>query len=111
MSETKFTKGEWFIGHSEDEWKALSIDVKCEHGLVEIASISGIEVDCREECVESTANANLIAAAPEMYAEIESEIEFLRELRSEAHTPYMAQLFDERMAGKEKLLAKARGEK
>lgn len=66
MSEAKFTKSKWIIGKSEDDYKALSIDVKCGEGLIELASISGV-IDCRYECEESKANAHLMAAAPEMY--------------------------------------------
>ena len=71
MSEAKFTKGEWIIGKTEDDYKALSIDIECSGGLMELASISGID-DCRYECEESKANAHLIAAAPEMYSMLNS---------------------------------------
>ena len=65
MSEAKFTKGEWIIGKTEDDYKALSIDIECSGGLTELASISGV-IDCRYECEESKANANLMSAAPNM---------------------------------------------
>lgn len=111
MSEAKFTKGEWVI--NKDCWVGCSwgIDMGSHHCAATVVTCfeGGGDDQLTRSKLES--NAHLIAAAPEMYEEIENEIEFLRELRSEAHTPYMAELFDNRIADKVNLLAKARGEK
>ena len=101
MSETKFTKGEWVV-NSDDGYSGYTV-FRNDTGFGICQTI------LRED--KDLINANLIAAAPEMYEEIESEIEFLRELRSEAHTPYMVALLDNRIVDKVNLLAKARGEK
>ena len=55
-------------------------------------------------------NVKLIKIAPKLYAEIESEIEFLKELREDSHSEYQITLLDEKIEQKQNLLAEARGE-
>ncbi len=101
MSEAKFTKGEWIVDFNGDVGVGM--------GSETIASMSDMECSYIKE--DNVHNTFLIAAAPEMYEEIESEIEFLKDLREEFHTVYSLTLIDERIADKVNLLAKARGEK
>ena len=87
MSETKFTKGEWF---------AIVDDECCFIDTYKKGLIADLEKS-DAPCDEAEANAHLIAAAPDMYA----MLEYLRE--------DYGLLTD---VGKDidKLLAKARGE-
>ena len=99
-SETKFTKGEWLLnpdGSIVDDTAASN----------EICFIDG---GCDGITRQDLHNAHLIKTAPKLYAEIESEIEFLKELREDSHTEYQITLLDEKIADKQKLLAEARGE-
>ena len=55
-------------------------------------------------------NDQLIKVETKLYAEIESEIEFLKELREDSHTEYQITLLDEKIEQKQGLLAESRGE-
>lgn len=90
MSEAKFTKGKWS---------------SC--GVFEYYPSSAVSEDEQKE------NAHLIAAAPEMYREIESEIEFLKglmEISLTGSTKNVTDVLGEKINSKQALLAKARGE-
>ena len=103
-SEAKFTKGDWSILPTEDDREYIRIRGTALGGRYKIANVSDLKHHhssaewCKLERVESTANAHLIAAAPDMYEMLES----LREDYGLLTT-----------VGKDidKLLAKARGEK
>ena len=100
MSKAKFTKGDWVVKGS-----SMSMGSSYRGSFsIESSGFSGDITDANE------ANKALIAAAPEMYAEIESEIELLKEVRGDSHSEYIITLLDERIAHKQSLLAKARGE-
>ena len=95
MSETKFTNGEWETSYRKNKNGMYSQDVYCEKGET-ICTCDWYPVD-EGSGVTSTnreSNAHLIAAAPEMYAMLES-----------------LQLDVEGDMKREQLLAKARGEK
>ena len=105
---TKFTKGEWFI-----ERYHTMLDVS----VVGKGSICTIDTDhVMDECMidptpEQEANAHLIAAAPDMYAEIQSDIE---KLKASLDADGLGSMFylDIKVIieHKELLLTKARGE-
>lgn len=112
MSETKFTKGEWFA-IVDDE--CCFID-NCEKGL--IADLEESDAPCDE----AEANAHLIAAAPDMYAQLESvigelfmlidEVNDQRASRINSQTETEPDYHDmETLHNIQILLAKARGEK
>jgi hypothetical protein len=71
MSETRFTPGPWDAGVSEILGKRrFTVAPEYNHGIA--VSICG---DCgAEDEEESIANANLIAAAPDMYEALEAAI-------------------------------------
>jgi len=98
MSETKFTKGEWFA-IVDDE--CCFID-NCEKGL--IADLEESDAPCDE----AEANAHLIAAAPDMYEMLESLSELMPFLDEQTHPQIEC---DALKCDIDKLLEKARGEK
>ena len=116
MNEAKLTKGEWSILPIEESKEYIRIRGTGLGGRYKVANVIDLKNHhdksswCKREREESKANAHLIAAAPEMYAEIESEIELLKEVRGDSHSEYLIALLDERIANKQSLLAKARGE-
>lgn len=87
MSETNFTKGPWTVYISPVELNQGYISVECNSGV-----IYG-EPMYKSSEVEDTANAYLMAAAPEMY-------EFLESLQLDVSNDYK----------RDEILAKARGE-
>lgn len=90
MSDIKFTKGEWRV--SDD------FDIYCGAVLVSYV-VEGSEDD-----------AHLIAAAPDMYAEIENDIVFFKYLLIDAITDGERNAIQSKINSKNTLLAKARGE-
>lgn len=112
MSKEKFTQGEWSISHDND--------LVGEYINVGMAQLYNSYHDT-EQSEQNAHDANLIAAAPDMYRMIESlqselsfaisEINTLRSKDVNSQTETQPELWDEEsvyMA--EKLLAKARGE-
>ncbi|CAH9016161.1 putative coil containing protein [Vibrio phage 466E53-1] len=89
MSEAKFTKGPWFY----DNYMLVDGSVRVVHGNITI-TYHGAAND------QDIANANLIAAAPEMYEMLTNLAEIMRNAKISYST---ADEID-------KLLAKARGE-
>lgn len=93
----KFTKSEWNIkttGHYYNGERQYKHEVL----------VDGIGVACFED---STANAHLIAAAPEMYHMLNRVIQAQKDADNEIeHSDLLHFLYDDI----EKLLAKARGE-
>lgn len=81
------------------------------NGRHQISEVGGGNVCMIWNCKDKEHNANLIAAAPDMYEEIKSEIDWLRgyiewlAIGSPQHAEATA-----RLSRKEELLAKARGE-
>ena len=93
----KFTKGEWNIkttGHYYNGERQYKHEVL----------VDGIGVACFED---STANAHLIAAAPDMYEMLEILTHTCRLMASK--TPLKSE-FEALQAGIEQVLSKARGE-
>ena len=84
MSEAKFTKGPWFY----DSYMEVDGSVRVMHGNITITYHGSANY-------EDIANANLVAAAPEMY----ELLEFISENPSETNVIEIR-----------RLLAKARGE-
>lgn len=94
MKETKFTKRDWCVVTDPDsEHYCLTVDCG---GIMRINVITSATDITFSESIERTANAHLIAAAPEMY-------EMLESLADQDE----CQMFKVEIA---KLLAKARGE-
>ena len=104
MSETKFTKGEWAILPIENNREYIRIRGVVLGGRYKIANVSDLKNHhndaewCKIDRAESMANANLIAAAPDMY-------KLLIRIQQEGG------LSVARHKSISKLLAKARGEK
>lgn len=106
MSEAKFTKGEWVAFYPHELLNS---------GHASVESESGRQI-CMTEAYKSnleevTANMNLIAAAPEMYDEIERDIEWLESILAEfaIGSPMHGSILS-RIQEKQSILAKARGE-
>ena len=91
MSETKFTKGEWSV---EDGRVVVCGDFKIAY------SYSGLSVPFIEHI---KTNANLIAAAPEMYEMLDEVSNVLGHELNPTNKSYIKAI--------KELLAKARGEK
>ncbi|APC46574.1 hypothetical protein [Alteromonas phage PB15] len=104
MSEAKFTKGPWYVYNND-----VYLEIVSDKGAICDTCMSGHEFD-GGDCLEgksAKANAHLIAAAPEMYAMLQS-IDDLFGLLDE-HTHPNIEL-DCQQHEIRKLLAKARGE-
>ncbi len=118
MSETKFTKGEWVIMETNFGEFITSTD-RLENSMVEICKI---DTDYDGYIgAEQSANAHLIAAAPEMYETIDKlSTELLHMIRAENARLLQSvnstdldgpdYLDEESVYLARKLLAKARGE-
>ena len=128
MSETKFTKGEWAILPIENNREYIRIRGVVLGGRYKIANVSDLKNHhndaewCKIDRAESMANAHLIAAAPEMYAQLESvigelfmlinEVNDQRASRINSQTETEPDYHDmETLHNIQILLAKARGEK
>jgi hypothetical protein len=102
---TKFTSGEWYVYERGID---CGVGVGCSGIRICELSLLSDDVITKEE---NTANANLIAAAPDMYAEIESDIKDLEDRLLDISTlsgDY--DLIHGRIIHKKTLLAKAGGE-
>lgn len=98
MSEAKFTKAPWKI---QDDG----------YGLIGVLFRKGYGVLVGHKDNESISNAHLIAAAPEMYEEIERDIGWLGMMKAKfVLGSYEYKSICLRIESKQKLLAKARGE-
>lgn len=94
MSETKFTEGPWWV-FTKPKSENYALHINC-GDMMELTVITvASDISCTDGR-ERTANANLIASAPEMYAMLE-DLSMGREY-------YSKDAIDA-------LLAKARGEK
>lgn len=111
MSGEKFTKGEWVVYLSDDSEQIVIGADSYNEDPSEYFSCHKMLVDCDADDEEAVANAHLIAAAPEMYYEIERDIEELTELISTLK-PYSVDylFYSQELLRKQALLAKARGE-
>ena len=97
MSETKFTKGPWVVSEHEDEVSVFmgeAVDSPHEYNCSDVWVCDSYWSENDETAI---ANANLIAAAPEMYQMLKKLVE-----------PYGMEDFSHEEV--ENLLAKARGE-
>jgi hypothetical protein len=102
MSNENWTKGEWEI-LEYDSFDGVTIGQPAGYGYYHIASAPE-RGDGGEDDEEMNANANLIAAAPDLYLAVKELIEssvFMREEYSD---------MNEAVSLAEKALAKARGE-
>ena len=87
MSETKFTKGNWYI----DDSYVTFLSIQSEKGNI-------AEVDCDfsrgriDPTNEHTANAHLIAAAPELYAMLEAALSEMHSLINEVNGRIMSNI-------------------
>jgi hypothetical protein len=110
MSETKFTKGEWYTSHCKGDHKRY---VMCSGKQIATVAFNSGKTNLK-------ANANLIAAAPAMYAILETVLSEMYCLIDEVNDQRMSdtwqmQLPPELHDGQtlheiQMLLAKARGE-
>ena len=104
MNQTKFTPGPWKSGKNPcmttvlDGYEGKAIYSK--NGSYHIAWANAENEDGEIDIQTALANANLIAAAPEMYAELDH-------LKNYFIQPYYRIIFDRI----EELLRKARGER
>ena len=110
MSENKFTK-KMEVGITVDN-SPFCIDGFCnvDGERFEVCAVWGVNNDTGA-CAQSKANAHLMAAAPEMYEEIESEIEFLKglmEISRTGSTKNVTDVLSEKIKSKQALLLKAR---
>ena len=100
MSEAKFTKGRWWTSIFDDGQHYVCKDNRA---ICQVTSF--------DSSGEQTPNAYLITAAPEMYEEIEKDIEILKhEKKKYVLGSDELRVINNRIERKEKLLAKARGE-
>lgn len=95
----KFTKGEWIVYPS-----GSFVAVESEYG----SNIYNRDV-YQSTIVEQMANAHLIAAAPEMYAELLADVARITKIL-ETFTGLKNEPLNNELSRKIKLLAKARGE-
>lgn len=106
MSEAKFTKGEWKI-HADKIGVIDKSDTQSNGMMQEVCWIEEIFYSS----LESKANAYLIATAPEMYEDIERDIQWLEQMKSKfVLGSYEYRSICLRIEAKQKLLSKARGE-
>lgn len=116
-SKAKFTKGSW-VGFNNGKWAdcgAWSVDND------EASSYSNVAVNVGDVTIclvvsdswndeEMESNAHLIAAAPDMYAEIERDINILNRVIEKVESKEDKYLIKSWIDRKAALLAKARGE-
>jgi hypothetical protein len=111
MSETKFTKGEWYTSHCKGDHKRY---VMCSGKQIATVAFNSGKTNLK-------ANANLIAAAPEMYAILETVLSEMYGLIDEVNDQRMSRMHpqiqtppdlhdDQTLHKIQMLLAKARGE-
>lgn len=111
MSELKATPGPWevFIDDSGDEWTGWPISISQindeEKTIVRTGGQWPYEWDAEVSKVEAVSNAHLIAAAPELYEELEKARKIIQHLIDDGYMGYIFQRGDIEAA-----LAKARGE-
>lgn len=111
MSDAKFTKGPWSQSHRQGSDGMYNTEVY-DHKGETICTLSWHPV-YEGNGVTSTdrsANAHLIAAAPDMYKEVEREISTLECLLVDATTHGEADRLQNDIIRKVKILKKARGE-
>lgn len=110
MSEAKFTKGEWQLEEADFDGEfLLTTQQRMDNSQVEILTIDTSYLGDIGQ--EQKANAHLIAAAPEMYDEIECDINGLIKLLQSLDRYSNDYLFySSELERKQQLLAKARGE-
>lgn len=101
--EAKFTKGPWRVNLTGPHWNNPEI------ANYEICYSENGE--CIVDHVYEPADAHLIAVAPEMYEEIQRDIDHLeRQMRFKTENDEMLTLLKQEQNRKIQLLAKARGE-
>jgi hypothetical protein len=101
--ESKFTKGDWHLHFTGPHWNNPD--------LRNIEICYNEEKECICDTVYEEADAHLIAAAPELYKNIQQDINILKEQkRKYVIGSFELRSLQLRIETKEKLLAKARGE-
>lgn len=117
MSKAKFTKGPWVHGnHKIKDADDYNVDCNQECGWAYVGSNKktvALVVTKSYTDDEMDANTGLIAAAPDLYEEIEREaaaIRFELEFNKISITTRKSAALKSALFRKEKLLAKARGE-
>ena len=99
MEGTGFTSGEWCVCIRSDE-----LNIEANHD-----SNGAHDLICDD--VETKEDANLIAAAPKMYAEIERDIQNLYQSLCDIDSSSLQYAaVEKKIERKQKLLAEARGE-
>jgi hypothetical protein len=100
MSETKFTKGEWvadirigccavYPSSSTDGWEQWLCD-DAKNLFYKRYHNDFMNPECKNLAIEHVANANLIAAAPEMYAILETVLSEMYDLIDEVNDQRMS---------------------
>jgi hypothetical protein len=121
MSNAKFTKGLWVADYDKSLTRYSEGSIYC--GDFHLSIITGANYQCTfggisrdwgknyeiEDDNEHKANAQLMAVAPEMYAEIQTDLNRLISSIG-CFTGHHRQQIKKEIKRKEKLLAKARGE-
>ena len=113
MSETKFTKGEWFIekdaSWNNDCW-AISVKRDCDDSIHHCFAEVTCKMEYEDHNEELEANAYLIACSPELYGDIEKDLKFLDAVLGEltVGSPIYFSVLS-RIEVKNTLLAKAKG--
>lgn len=100
--ETKFTKGPWRISRAKPT-KARGFDILA--GYSKMVAAAPAPNDLYQDSAERTANARLIAAAPDLYAALEA-IEY----QMGGETDAVRKRFSDARTAARAALAKARGE-
>lgn len=110
MSEAKFTKGDWSVSSVTVNGERVENSWSVSVGGFLLANVrSGATFGVVDEMQK--ANAYLIAAAPEMYKEIEDDIKNLKSLLMGIDPSSLeSAAIEKKISRKKKLLAKARGE-
>ena len=113
---TKFTKGEWSVSELEDNVDYIRVRGTVPGARFKIANV--IDVNHHLECnthvyakekQQAIANAHLIAAAPDMYKELEESLETFKAIHRRSSSYGSAQSII-RIIRIEIILKKAKGE-
>lgn len=107
----KFTKGEWSI-NKDSCWvdNSWSIDMAEHHCAATVVTCFEGGESNAEERARLEANAHLIAAAPDLYAEIKADLERMLETQKLIEGKLVDEKLNADIKRKTELLGKARGE-
>jgi hypothetical protein len=112
-SETKFTPGPWSRSE-DDEWRIDGPDVASGIAVCDVKNAADwpeCEGATPENIAECEANANLIAAAPDLFAQLEACVESIERMadRLQGEHPTAMSLWRSRSEAGRSALKKAKG--